>query len=263
MDKNLRINEINASATISIMASFGKRQIELPADYADLTTGEVQELVNRFDNKFLPLDSILKEWQDRLKEVNFKGSISKLDLLVVDGDSVFIWEGVKIYKYTLSTGKTIQVVCPIIHEGQKYNRRRGVRITIDKVMDVEQDSNVFSVIVRDLSYCGVSFVEPMETTQLDPSKPFTLHLIEDSEEGENLVGLFTGKISNQQEIDQGILNGCELASEHASALQKYIAIKQLEQIRGKKYGKAITRTTSGEYWREELGDRFKSSMKRR
>lgn len=263
MDKNLRINEINSSATISIMASFDKKQIELPADYAELTTEEVDELVARFDDKFLPLDSILKDWQDKLKEVNFKGSISKLDLLVVDGDSVFIWEAVKIYKYTLSTGKVIQVVCPIAHEGQKYNRRRGVRVGIDKVMDVEQDSNIFSVIVRDLSYCGVSFVEPLEATQLDPNKPFTLHLTDDSEEGENLIGLFTGKITNQQEIDQGILNGCELAADHASALQKYIAIKQLEQIRGKKYGKGITKTTSGEYWREELGDRFKSSMKRR
>jgi hypothetical protein len=102
-------------------------------------------------------------------------------------------------------------------------------------MDVEQGQSIYNVIVRDISYCGVAFIEPMvEESQLDASKPFALHLYDEGEDGERLVGIFRGKITNQQKIDSGILNGCEIAADHASELQKYIANKQIEELRGKK-----------------------------
>ena len=100
-------------------------------------------------------------------------------------------------------------------------------------MNIEQNGEKISVIVRDLSYCGIAFVESAETP-VDPDKAFTINLIDTDEDGnEYLVAKLTGRINNQKEIDDGkILCGCILAADHASDLHRYIANKQIEAIRG-------------------------------
>ena len=256
-DKTVKLNlaDLSKEATISVVASMDNKKIELPTEYAVLNDEEEKELTERFKDKYLPLENILKLWQDKLREVEFSGTLSKLSLIAITKEGVFHWENVKINKYTLQNGRHIHVAFSSNPVGEKYNRRRGVRINIDKRMNIEQNGEKISVIVRDLSYCGIAFVESAEIP-VDPDKAFTINLIDTDEDGnEYLVAKLTGRINNQKEIDDGkILCGCILAADHASDLQRYIANKQIEAIRGKRLGKRLTKSVSGKNWQEKLID---------
>lgn len=261
--KGLKITEITEKATISVMASFGNKKLELPTEYAFLNELEMKEVVAKYGEKILPLENVLQVWQEKLREVSFKGTVSKLDLIAVTSAGVYKWDNVKIYKYDFRSGRHIHVAVPITSEGIKYNRRRGVRINVDKIMDVEQGANMYSVIVRDISYCGVAFVEPLGA-QLNPDERFVLHFTESTDKGDRLVALLTGKINNRKDYDKGgVLNGCVLSPDHASFMQKYIATKQIEAIRGKKKPAALSKTKTGDYWKEELGDEFKKRINKK
>ena len=255
-DKSLKlhISEVNENAHISVQATLDNRKIELPTEYAKLNEEELNELKIKFNDNVLPLENILRMWQNKLKEVNFSGSVSKLDLIVVNDIGVFYWENVKIYKYTFASGRAIHIAAPKLLEGKKYNRRRGVRINIDKVMEIEQQDKMYSVIVRDLSYCGVGFVEPLGS-QIDPNIEFILHLTENSEDGEKLVGKFRGRIHNQKDDENGgVFSGCTFSSDHASFLQRYIASKQIEAIRGNGPMASVKRNKTGEYWKQDIAE---------
>ena len=83
-----------------------------------------------------------------------------------------------------------------------------------------------------------------------------IYLTDTNEDGEDyLVAKLTGRINNQKDYDEGrILCGCILAADHASELQRYIANKQIEAIRGKSLGKKLTKSVSGENWQAKLID---------
>ena len=256
------ISDISQEATISVVATLGNKKIELPAKYAILNPDEQQELISKYDNKVVPLENILKMWQDKLKAINFKGTLSKLELLVITKDgSIYHWENVKIIKYTLASGKSIHILFSKRLEGEKYNRRRGIRINIDKVMDIEQGEEMHSVIVRDLSFCGVAFIEPLRL-KLDLQKPFVLHLVDEDDEGNELViGKIHGYIINIKEDESGgVLYRCNIDAKHYAFLQKYIANKQIEAIRGRRLTKRVEKITTGEYWQEDLAEALKESL---
>ena len=256
------ISDITQEATISVVATLDNKKIELPTKYAILNPDEQQELISKYDNKVVPLENILKMWQGNLKAINFKGTLSKLELLVITKDGcIYHWENVKIIKYTLATGKSIHVVISKRLEGEKYNRRRGIRINIDKVMDIEQGEEMHSVIVRDLSYCGVAFIEPLRL-KLDLQKPFVLHLVDEDDEGNELViGKIHGYIINIKEDESaGVLYRCNIDAKHYAFLQKYIANKQIEAIRGRRLTKRVEKIMTGEYGQEDLAEALKESL---
>ena len=110
-DKTVKLNlaDLSKEATISVVASMDNKKIELPTEYAVLNDEEEKELTERFKDKYLPLENILKLWQDKLREVEFSGTLSKLSLIAITKEGVFHWENVKIYKYTLRNGRHIHV----------------------------------------------------------------------------------------------------------------------------------------------------------
>ena len=65
------ISDITQEATISVVATLDNKKIELPTKYAILNADEQQELISKYDNKVVPLENILKMWQDNLKAINF------------------------------------------------------------------------------------------------------------------------------------------------------------------------------------------------
>ena len=254
----LHLSEIKPEATLSIIASLGNKKMELPVEYANLSMEEYEELTSKYENRFLPLENILKEIQNHLQEIDFSGSLSSLELIAITKNGIFHWENVKIAKYSFASGKRIYLATCRRLEGEKYNRRRGVRINIDKMMDIEQGENTYSVLVRDLSYCGVAFIEK-SGAQIDPEQEFILHLIDSDDEGEEyLVGRIHGRVNNRKDYEGGgILNGCVISANHAAFLQRYIAAKQLEAIRGKKPSKKLQQNMTGEYWQEDMADALK------
>ena len=257
----IKISDITADSTLSVIANLEGKKIELPTKYASLTAEERQELVEIFGEKFLPLENILKLWQDRLREVGFKGTLSKLELIAITNDGVFRWDNVKISKHVLTNGRSLHVVIVKLLEGERYNRRRGIRINIDKAMKLEQEGKLYSVIVRDLSYCGMAFAETSEN-QINPTMPFVLHLTDNDEDGkELLVSKIKGKVHNQKATEKGeILYGCVIAPEHAAFLQKYVATKQIEAIRGARLGKKLQKTMTGEFWQEDMAEALKNNI---
>ncbi len=248
----LSIPDITIETTLSVLATVDDNTLELPVEYARLTPAELKGIRALYGNNVLPLENVVKQWQEKLMEVSFKGHLSKLDLLAVNTEGVFLWEDVKIYKVKLTSGKTINILKSPIIEGTKYNRRKGVRIALNKSMHIHQDGKFHTVIVRDLSYCGVGFVESGKSN-IEKGKPFILFLTEETENGEKIIGKFVGKVINQRELPAGgVFSGCVLAAKHSAFLQRYIAKKQIEQINGGFQITSIQKNEIGDDWKNNL-----------
>ena len=102
-------------------------------------------------------------------------------------------------------------------------------------------------------------MEPLGS-QIDPNREFILHLLEDTDDGEREVGKFFGRIINQKEDENGgVFSGCTISSDHAAFLQRYIATKQIEAIRGKSNQSGIKRVKTGEFWKEDIAEEFSKS----
>lgn len=248
----LNISDVTSEANISIIGVLDNKKMELPTEYANLTEAEIQELDEKFSD-YLALETILKQWQEKLQEVSFKGTVSKIDLIVINSDGVYHWENVKIIRYVLQSGKSIHIATVRNPEGERYNRRRGIRININKKMKVIQDDKVYPVIVKDLSYCGVA-IEELNGSEIDKDKAFVLMLTDTDADGvEFLVAKLTGRVNNQKETGNGsVVSGCILAADHASDLQRYIANKQIAEIRGMNVGKKIKKNVVGDNWKKEI-----------
>ena len=256
VSKGLLLSNIKKDYTLSIVATLKGKKLDLPLEYAELTDEEYNELTEKYGKEILPLEPIVRQWEEKLLEISFKGHESVLELFVVTNEEVFQWTAVKVFRINLSTGRYINMIISDLICGKKYNRRRGVRINIDKVMNLMQEGENFHVIVKDLSYCGVGFFELGEG-MVKKGVPFILHLTETGEDGEDkLVGKLVGKILHQRKDAGGVFSGCILSTKHAAFLQRYIAMKQMEQISGRKQNFSISHNASGEDWKSEIVDRL-------
>ncbi len=256
----LTITEINKDTTLSVLATLDGKKLELPVEYAKITGEELAELQESYGKLVIPLEDVVKRWQEKLFQVSFKGHLSKLELIAINADGVFVWDNVKIYKVKLSTGTSVNLLKAKMVEGKKFNRRRGVRIALDKRMDIQQGGKIIKVVVRDLSYCGLGFIEPTES-KIKVGEPFILFLVEDTDEGDKLIGKFKGKVINQRELPAGgIFSGCVISSEHSTFLQRYIAMKQMEQISGRKMASAVQHNISGKNWKNKIVNSLVESL---
>ncbi|WP_176761836.1 PilZ domain-containing protein [Pseudobutyrivibrio sp. YE44] len=240
----------------------GKKKIELPAEYASLSEAEHKELFDKYGTRVVPIENILTHLQEKIVEVSFKGNhLSDTELLAVTSVGVFRWKNVKIFKVTLTTGKVIHIIFSAREDGEKFNRRRGVRLNLDKQMDIELNGERFKAVVRDISYCGMSFVKP-EGLEIEPGMPIVLHLSElADDEDDRVVGAFEGKVLNKRIISSGAeVCGCVISAEHAAFLQRYIAIKQMERASGKRSEKTLTKVKTGEYWQNDLAEVLNESI---
>lgn len=249
--KELKLSEIEKDYTMSIVATLEGKKVDLPIQYANLSEEESEEVATKYGPEAIPLDPIVRKWEEKIFEVSFKGHTSKLELIVVTTEDVFHWSSLKIFKVKLTDGRSINILTSNLACGVRFNRRRGVRITLDKMMTIEQGDQSFLVIVRDLSYCGVGFFEP-GSAKVQRGMPFTLKLTESSDDGDKLVCKLTGKILHQREEEGGIVSGCVLSSQHAAFLQRYIAIKQMEQISGRKQDYRVEHNATGDDWKNKV-----------
>lgn len=255
--RELKISEIQKDYTLSLVATLDNKKVDLPLEYANLSSEEAEEVARKFGPECIPLESIMKKWEEKILEVSFKGHTSKLEFIVVTTEEVYHWTTVKIFKVKLDSGRAINILSSDLPFGVKFNRRRGVRITLDKVMTIEQGDDSYIVIVRDLSYCGVGFFEPV-SGKVQKGMPFILHLTESTDNGDKLVCKLTGKILHQREEEGGLVSGCVLSAQHASFLQRYIAIKQMEQISGRKQDYRVEHTASGDDWKNQVVSQLKA-----
>lgn len=256
----LSIPEINKDTTLSVLATLDGKKLELPVEYAKVTGEELAEIRESYGKLIIPLEDVVQQWQEKLFEVSFKGHLSKLELIAINSEGVFVWDNVKIYKVKLSTGHTLNLLKAKMLEGKKFNRRRGVRIALDKTMEIQQGGEMIKVVVRDLSYCGLGFVEPGES-KIKEGEPFILFLVESTDEGDKLVGKFKGKVINQRELPAGgVFSGCVISSEHSTFLQRYIALKQMEQISGKKRVATFERNVDGVNWKNKIVNSLVESL---
>ncbi len=254
----LNIKDIPLDSTLVVVGVSGNKKIELPAEMSVLSEEEEAEIEAKFSGKVLVIENIVQRMQDKMLAISFEGNISNLELIAVTKLGVFRWDKVKVYKYKLASGRDVQLVVPKRVDGVKFNRRRGVRVVLDKRMDVEQGGTTYSVVVNDLSYCGVSFLEPLGA-QINPDEPFVLSLAESSKDGDIVVAKVRGKILHQREDESGgVFSGCVLSPEHAAFLQKYVAIKQMESISGKKQYKGVTKVMTGDHWEEDMAEALKN-----
>lgn len=258
--KTLSISEINKDTTLSVVATLDGKKLELPIDYANVSPMEMGEIKEHYGNLIIPLNDVVKQWQEKMFEVSFRGHLSKLELLAINTKGVYHWDDINIYKVKLTTGLSVNLLKVKVPEGEKFNRRRGVRIALDKRMDIEQNGEIFRVIVRDLSYCGLGFIEPGES-KVNVGVPFILFLAEDTKDGEKLIGKFKGKVINQRELPAGgVFSGCVLSADHSTFLQRYIAMKQMEQLGGRNREADVQKNVTGKNWKNTIVNSLMESL---
>ncbi len=249
----VNISEINAQAKITVMALMDKKKIELPAKLAQLSDQELAEL-SKFGKNVLPLESIVQQKEKDIYIVSFSGHISVLGMIVVNSDGVFLWDHIQIKKHVFSTGKIIHLVVALVPDGKRHNRRRGIRINIDTTMTLEQGESKYLVLLKDLSYCGLSFVN-LSPEEPDYSQPFLIHLTEKNEDKSFLIAKIITKVHRSHETKDGItVYGCIVHEKHANLLQRYIALKQMEAVNGKRPIKEVQKTSNKETWRADVAE---------
>ena len=90
--------------------------------------------------------------------------------------------------------------------------------------------------------------------------PFVLSLTETEGEEEKLVCKIVAKKINEREPSKGIIvSGCVISSQNADFLQRYVAMKQLEQLNGKKQQFSIQRVASGDEFRTKMAEVFEEA----
>ena len=257
--KVLHISEVTAENNITISALMGKKQLDIQAIYADLNDAEKKALDGIYGEKYIPIELITEEYEGETLAVTFMKQNSKVEVVAVTPDGVFKFANVRILKFKFENGRAIHVIHGLNTKGLPCNRRRGVRINIDTRMELEQENEKIPVLVREISYCGFSFIN-LSKKDVDINKAFVLNLMERDGDRAYSIGKFVGKVLRVQKVDSGSdIYGCVLADKHASTLQKYVAMKQLEFLNGKKM-KDIERNSNSANWRAEMADALGYAM---
>ncbi len=253
--QQLHISEVKPTDSIAVTAMMDSKKVEISCTYAELTEEQTEFLNVNYGNHYLPVELITMEVNGEVVPVTFQGQNSVLQVVVVNPDGVFKFENILIRKTTLPGDKTFHLINAVSTLGIRYNRRRGVRVNVDTRMELEQGEEKFIILVREISYCGFSFIN-LSQKDVDPSRPFVLNLIERDGDKSFSYGKFIGKVHRTEEVKGGsTIYGCVLADKHADQLQKYVAMKQLELLTGKKaFAEDIQKTSNSDRWRAEVAD---------
>lgn len=253
--QQLHISEVKPEDSISVTAIMDGKKVEISCTYAELTEEQKEFLNVNYGNHYLPVELITMEVNGEEIPVSFQGQNSVLQVVVVNSDGVFKFEKILIRKTTLPGEKTFHLINAISTLGIRFNRRRGVRVNVDTRMELEQGEVKFVILVREISYCGFSFIN-LSQTDVDINRPFILNLIERDGDKSFSYGKFIGKVHRVEEVKGGnTIYGCVLADKHADQLQKYVAMKQLEILTGKKaFAEDIQKNSNSDRWRAEIAD---------
>ena len=252
--QQLHISDVKPTDSITITAMMGSKKVDIPATYAELTVEQIEFLNVNYGNHYLPVELITQEVDGEDVVLSFTEHNSALKVVVVNPDGVFKFENILIRKTTLPPDKTFHLINAVSTLGVRYNRRRGVRVNVDTRMELEQGDSKFIILVREISYCGFSFIN-LTKTDIDASRPFILKLIERDGDKSFTVGKFIGKVHRVEEPENGNkIYGCVLAEKHEAQLQKYIAMKQMEALTGKKVFDDVQKISTSENWRQEVAD---------
>ncbi len=253
-NKQLHIKDVKPDDSISVTALMGEKKVELSATFASLTDIEKSTLDGIYGDKYVPIEQIELDVNGKQTNVIFEKQNSVLEVVVVNASGVFKFKNVRIVRYTFNEQRSIQVIHALTPKGMPHNRRRGIRINIDTRMTLEQNDNKYIILCRDISYCGFSFIN-LSPDEINVNQPFLLHLIERNEDKSFNVGKFIGKVQRVEESDNGAkVYGCILHEKHAAQLQKYIAMKQMEMLNGKKAFDDIKKLSTSENWRADVAD---------
>ncbi|MBR5636343.1 MAG: hypothetical protein IKW81_05360 [Pseudobutyrivibrio sp.] len=252
--QQLHISEVTPEDSISVTALMGKKKVELSATFAELTEEQLEFLNVNYGNHYIPVELITQEVNGEDIPVSFEGQNSVLHVVVVNPDGVFKFEHILIRKITIRGDKTLHIINAVSTLGVRFNRRRGVRVNVDSRMELVQGDEKFPILVREISYCGFSFIN-LSLNDIDINRPFVLTLIERDEDRSFTIGKFIGKVHRVEEVKGGSnIYGCVLADKHATQLQKYVAMKQLEALNGKKVFRDIQKTSNSDTWRADIAD---------
>lgn len=253
--QQLHISEVTPNDSIAVTAMMDGKKVEISCTYAELTEEQKEFLNVNYGNHYLPVELITMEVDGEEVPVTFQGQNSVLQVVVVNPYGVFKFENILIRKTTLPGEKTFHLINAVSTLGIRFNRRRGVRVNVDTRMELEQGEEKFIILVREISYCGFSFIN-LSQNDVDINRPFVLNLIERDGDKSFSYGKFIGKVHRTEEQKSGpTIYGCILADKHADQLQKYVAMKQLEVLTGKKaFAEDIQKTSNSDRWRAEVAD---------
>ena len=248
------INELTSEHQLYIRASVGDQYTEVAIKLANLTDEQQEQVKRRVNGYYIALDVVVSEYQKKMQVISFQHHKADLALIALIGNDLFKWDGINVDMMVLNDGTKVHVLVLRAPEGLRYNRRRGIRVNIDRRMEIRQNDVTYNILVRDISYCGIGLQE-LGDSKLNMKDPFVLFLTENDGKRDVLIGKITGRVVRQEKLENGMtISGCITADSNHSFLQKYVATKQMELVSGKSKFKSIERNATGDDWKKNVAD---------
>lgn len=161
------------------------------------------------------------------KIINFSGDKVHISVIYMeDGIKPLIWEGCRMQTVQAGKEKYHAIVCK--RDGMKWNRRQAYRqyLGLDGTLSIDSTRANHSVVVKDISATGVSFVGVPDMNYLSMG-PFHLTF---EDKASRLKVQLTGTAVRQEPVDETkVIVGCTVKQANLD-LGTYVASKQKQEI---------------------------------
>ena len=254
---DINISDISKNASLSILAIGKKKTIEIPIKLGELSDEERREINAKVVEEYIALEVVKTDFENRKVVVSFQNVKAEMSLVAADRGEIYKWDNIKVDMIELSNGKKVHIIRFEDSDGVKFNRRKGVRMMVDRRMYVKQGGGLYPIILNDVSYCGFGFTEKFDQN-LDVERPLILEL---QNRNGDFYDYIHGSIVRTIEKESGeVFHGCKVAKDDQQSMQKYVAILQMELIRGKT-PKDVVKNEEHQEWKESITYQLGRAMK--
>lgn len=203
----------------------------------ELGTGEPVQVLVKVENASAEYDSTVAFGKEGIlliepirydgKIINFSGDKVHISVIYMeDGIKPLIWEGCRMQTVQAGKEKYHAIVCK--RDGIKWNRRQAYRqyLGLDGMLSIDSTRANHSVVVKDISATGVSFVGMPDMNYLSMG-PFHLTF---EDKASRLKVQLSGIAVRQEPVDETkVIVGCTVKQANLD-LGTYVASKQKQEI---------------------------------
>lgn len=203
----------------------------------ELGTGEPVQVLVKVENASAEYDSTVTFGKEGIlliepirydgKIINFSGDKVHISVIYMeDGIKPLIWEGCRMQTVQAGKEKYHAIVCK--RDGMRWNRRQAYRqyLGLDGMLSIDSTRASHSVVVKDISATGVSFVGMPDMNYLSMG-PFHLTF---EDKASRLKVQLSGMAVRQEPVDETkVIVGCTVKQSNLD-LGTYVASKQKQEI---------------------------------
>lgn len=217
----LSVNYIKKTDDIILYAERANKKVEFNLKFASVTMEDYIEIKNKVGINFIPIEVVVTEWKKKIAIISFLNAKANMYVVVTRGAKAYRWNQIDIKMLTLKSGKRVHVILTKSNKVKGFDRRKGTRHEINRVMRVSQGEASKLVTITDLSYTGMSFDEPAGDI-FDSSEPIVLEL-SNPKTAKVVAKVPMAIVRRIKHEDGSVTTGCKTTTEYYLPMTKYIS----------------------------------------